>query len=143
MGYSVDFEKLTALMDWMSASPVTELEWSDGTHHIKLVKDTGSPDLRSRAAITPEASEQAPPPVAGDLVTAPFFGIVHLSPAPDAPSYVSVGQEVKVGDTLCTIEAMKVFNAVVAEKSGILAEILVRPGAEVSVGQPLFRIEAG
>jgi acetyl-CoA carboxylase biotin carboxyl carrier protein len=142
-GNFMDFEKLAALTNWMSASPVAELEWSDGDLHIKLVKQPNLP-IRSRSRSVDAAHpKRQSPPVADDLVTAPFFGIVHLTPSPDAPVFVSVGQRVQAGDTLCTIEAMKVFSALAAARSGVVAEILVRPGTEVTIGQPLFRVAAG
>jgi acetyl-CoA carboxylase biotin carboxyl carrier protein len=139
----MDLDRLTALANWICASPVAELEWSDRNLRVKLVKANGATTSRSHAAVAPAHPEQAPPPIAENIVTAPFSGTVHLTPSPDAPAFVSPGQAVKEGDTLCTIEAMKVFNTIVAERSGIVAEILVRPGAEVAAGQPLFRTAAG
>lgn len=140
----MDLDKLNALMAWMSATPLSELEWSEGDEHIKLVRANGvimpvSPHL---AEVVDSAAPQV---VAGDtagLVEAPFFGIVHLAPSPDAPAYVEVGRTVAVGDTLCTIEAMKTFNAVSGEQGGVVKEILVKSGEQVSLGQPLFRISA-
>jgi len=136
------FDRLTALTNWFSASPLAELEWSDGNVRVKLVKAGGLALPHGGQAVAPAPEKKAPPPISEDVVTAPFFGVVHLTPSPDAPAFVSAGQEVRQGDTLCTIEAMKVFNTVTADRSGIVVEILVLPGEEVSVGQPLFRIAA-
>jgi acetyl-CoA carboxylase biotin carboxyl carrier protein len=138
----MDFDRLTALTKWMSGSPLAELEWSDGNLRVKLVKANRSATTGSGQAVAPAPAKQASPAVADNVVTAPFFGVVHLTPSPDTPAFVALGQEVKEGDTLCTIEAMKVFSTVAAERSGIVAEILVSPGTEVSVGQPLFRFAA-
>ncbi|MCF3640345.1 acetyl-CoA carboxylase biotin carboxyl carrier protein subunit [Rhizobium sp. TRM95111] len=140
----MDFDKLNALMDWMSVTPLSELEWSEGDEHIRLVRANGVivPVSAHGAAVGDDATPQA---TAGDLaglVEAPFFGIVHLTPSPDAPAYIAIGQTVALGDTLCTIEAMKAFNAVSAEHGGVVKEILVKSGEQVSLGQPLFRISA-
>jgi acetyl-CoA carboxylase biotin carboxyl carrier protein len=75
-----------------------------------------------------------------ELVRAPMFGIVHLTPSPDEPPFVQVGDTVGEGDVLCTIEAMKMFNAIESDCRGIVREVLVAPGSEVESGQPLFRI---
>lgn len=85
---------------------------------------------------TTAATADAPP----QLVRAPMFGIVHLTPSPDEPPFVQVGDTVGEGDVLCTIEAMKMFNAIESDCRGIVREVLVAPGSEVESGQPLFRI---
>jgi len=72
---------------------------------------------------------------------APLSGVLHLSPAPGADPFVCVGQAIRVGDTLCIIEAMKVFNAIRAERDGTVAAVLVTSGNEVEAGQMLMRIE--
>jgi acetyl-CoA carboxylase biotin carboxyl carrier protein len=69
-----------------------------------------------------------------------MFGIVHLTPAPGEPSFVNVGDTVEEGQVLCTIEAMKMFNAIESEFKGTVTQILVNPGDEVEAGQPLVRI---
>ena len=136
----MDFDRLAALSKWMSASPVAELEWSEGSLRVKLVRASNFAEPRSWLPTAPEMVAETPLPFGEYVVTAPFFGVVPLAPASGARPHVVEGQEIKQGDTLCTIEAMKVFNTVVAERPGILKEILVSTGAEVSIGQPLFRI---
>ena len=69
-----------------------------------------------------------------------MFGVVHLTPAPGEPPFVQPGDTVEQGQVLCTIEAMKMFNAIESEVSGTVVEILVAAGSEVESGQPLFRI---
>jgi acetyl-CoA carboxylase biotin carboxyl carrier protein len=74
-------------------------------------------------------------------ITAPCFGIVHLSPAPGVEAFVRASERVVAGQKLCLVEAMKVFTAVTADKAGRLVEILVASGDEVARGQALFRLE--
>ena len=89
----------------------------------------------TRAASTASATASEP-----QLVRAPMFGIVHLTPAPGEAPFVNLGDTIAEGQALCTIEAMKMFNAIESELSGVVLEILVTPGSEVESGQPLFRI---
>ena len=72
-------------------------------------------------------------------MTAPLFGVVHLQQSPGDPPFVSVGQAIRAGQTLCVIEAMKVFNEVRAEHGATVADVLVASGQDVEAGQPLFR----
>jgi acetyl-CoA carboxylase biotin carboxyl carrier protein len=93
------------------------------------------------AALEPDTSAVAAP--ASNLVdvTSPMVGTFYAAPAPDAPSYAKVGQQVGVGDTLCIIEAMKLMNELEAEVSGTIAEICVQNAEPVEYGQVLFRID--
>ncbi|CAB3742527.1 acetyl-CoA carboxylase biotin carboxyl carrier protein [Paraburkholderia rhynchosiae] len=75
-----------------------------------------------------------------NCVRAPMFGVVHLTPAPGEAPFVNQGDTVEEGQVLCTIEAMKMFNAIESEFSGAVLEIFVAPGSEVEPDQPLFRI---
>jgi acetyl-CoA carboxylase biotin carboxyl carrier protein len=78
-------------------------------------------------------------PVRADLL-APLSGVLHLSPSPNAAAFVAVGQAIKRGDTLCIVEAMKVFNRVTAERDGLIEAVLVESGSEIEAGQTLMRI---
>lgn len=77
----------------------------------------------------------------GTPVTSPMVGVFYAAPAPDKEPYVSVGSKVNKGDVLCLIEAMKLMNEVMAEKSGEIVEICVENGQVVEYGQPLFMIK--
>jgi acetyl-CoA carboxylase biotin carboxyl carrier protein len=143
----MDIERLKTVMQWMAASPLAELEFTDGDQHIRLVKAGSgivqpSPAPQASGDMVPAAA--APPRVSPSkqTVDAPIFGIVHLSPSPDEPDFVEPGRPVQAGDTLCLIEAMKVFTTVEAPRDGVIAEILVKAGGEVTMGQPIFVIEA-
>ncbi len=90
------------------------------------------------AEVKPEPIKEEKPK---NYVNSPIVGVVYLSPSPDAPTFVKVGDSVKVGQTLCMVEAMKTFNPVVAEKAGKIKAVLVESGAPVEYQQPLFEME--
>ena len=113
---------------------------------LRLVRrsEKAGPVVGARAAAPAAVAEEpwtALPARAPDrsVVLAPLAGTVHLSPAPDEPAFVAAGQSLEAGSTLCVIEAMKVFNQVLAERDGAVAEVLVASGDEVEAGQPLIR----
>lgn len=127
----MDLDRLKAIIDWMARSPLGEVEISEDDFHVHLVKTV--------QGVAPVPSEA--PPTAGFVISAATYGVVHLSPAPDAAPFVQVGQRVEAGQSLCVIEAMKVFSPIEAEKAGTIVAILVADGADVTAGQPLFRLE--
>ena len=75
------------------------------------------------------------------LVRSPMVGTFYSAPAPDQPSYVSVGRKIKEGDVLCIVEAMKLMNEIKSEMAGTIADILVKNGQPVEFDQPLFKIQ--
>ena len=100
----------------------------------------------SPQTIAPAAPAPAPAPAMDDAahpgaVVSPMVGIVYLAPEPGAAPFVTLGQTVSAGQTLLLIEAMKTFNQIKAPKGGIVARILVAPGAPVEYGQPLLILE--
>ncbi len=141
----MDIEKLKTVMQWMAASPLVELELTEGDQHLKLIKADVAPvrTMPSRNDPAFSAASATPPPASPSrkTVAAPVFGIVHLSPSPSEPDFVEVGRAVKSGDTLCLIEAMKVFTTIEAPGDGVISDILVKAGGEVAMGQPIFLIE--
>jgi acetyl-coA carboxylase, biotin carboxyl carrier protein len=101
-------------------------------------------DTVSQAASTaaPEVAPEAPAPAAeGDVVESPLVGVAYLAAGPDKPAFVSVGDQVKKGQTLMIIEAMKVMNEVPAPKDGLITEILVQNEEMVEFGKGLVRIK--
>jgi len=92
-----------------------------------------------------KAAEEAAEEAVRDLhvVESPMVGTFYRAPSPDAPSYVEVGDEVRVGQTLCILEAMKLMNELESEVSGTVRKILAENGDPVEYGQPLFEIERG
>jgi acetyl-CoA carboxylase biotin carboxyl carrier protein len=130
----MDLDRLQEILDWMAKSPVAELEISDGDFEVRLVRDAGGAIASTPAPAAAEAST-------GHEVVAASHGVIHLSPAPGSAPFVEVGQAVSVGQTLCVIEAMKVFSPIEADRAGTIAAILVADGAEVAAGQKLFRLD--
>ncbi|MFC4892668.1 acetyl-CoA carboxylase biotin carboxyl carrier protein [Pseudofrancisella aestuarii] len=101
-----------------------------------------APTSVSTAASTPSAPAAKPQEThAGEEFKSPMVGTFYKSPSPDAAAYVTEGKEVKKGDVLCIIEAMKIMNKIEAEKSGKVTKILVKDGEPVQFDQPLFIIE--
>ena len=141
----MDPQTIKTLIATMAASDLTEMIFSENGWSLTLRR--GGPTTIAAAP----AANTAPPllQAAGSAAAlaadptaqhAPLAGIVHFQPAPGAAPFVSPGQAVSRGDTLCLIEAMKVFNAVRAERDGTVAAILVASGQEIEAGQTLMRI---
>lgn len=130
----MDVDRLEAIIDWMRRSPLQELEVADGDFRVKLARGGAGEMIAAPAAPKVE-------PAAGSTVVAPSYGIVHMASTPDAAPFVQVGSAVEAGQPLCVLEAMKVFTPLEAERSGAVVAILVDDGAEVSAGQPLFRLD--
>ena len=148
----MDLATIKALIDLVSRSQVTELELTEGDTILRLSRRGGAPVSRPAADAAPamptpaEVASPSPPPAEahspGDVVRSPSFGVFHRTPAPDAQPFVTVGATVRAGQTLCLIEAMKVFTAITAPHAGTVKAILVESGEEVEAGQPLFRLRA-
>ncbi|MBR0648328.1 acetyl-CoA carboxylase biotin carboxyl carrier protein [Roseomonas terrae] len=150
----MDLAKIKALIDLVSRSQVTELELTEGDSTLRLGRSSAAGPARpiaASAATAPApaapvapAAEVAPQPASPEeaAVRSPSFGVFHRTPAPDAPPFVTVGATVEAGQTLCLIEAMKVFTAIAAPHGGTVEAILAESGEEVEAGQPLFRLRA-
>jgi acetyl-CoA carboxylase biotin carboxyl carrier protein len=141
----MDQQQIKAFIDAMAASDLTEMEFSQDGWTLRLVRRSAAPAecavTRAPAAarrFAPAAASQ-PEVAESNELRAPLFGVVHLHRSPDEPALVSAGQAVKSGQTLCLIEAMKVFNEVRAECDATVAAVLVASGQEVEAGQPLLR----
>jgi len=87
------------------------------------------------------AAEEAPKEMNGTAINSPMIGTFYRSSSPDKPPFVSVGDSVNVGDTICIIEAMKLFNEIEAEVSGKIVKVLIDDATPVEYGQPIFEIE--
>ena len=93
------------------------------------------------AAAPTAAADSAEPAAAGNDVPAPMVGTFYASPSPDSPAFVSVGDTISVGQTLCIIEAMKVMNEIKSEVAGTVTAIVAQDGEPVQFGDCLFRVQ--
>ena len=154
----MDLRKLKTLIDLVSESNVSELEITEAEGKVRIVKGGGAvvqqfvaapvqaaPVAAAPAAAAPAAAAvaelPAPAAVTGHQVKSPMVGTFYRSASPGAKPFVEVGAQVKEGDTLCIIEAMKILNEIEADKSGTVTRILADNGQAVEYGQPLFVIE--
>lgn len=153
----MDIRKLKKLIDLVEASGVAELEITEGEDTVRIGRYPPAGSVATMpAAATPQPAPAPPPQTAaaeapatpeatddrpkGQTVCSPMVGTFYRAPAPDAESFVEVGDSVKRGDTLCIIEAMKMLNQIEAEESGTISAILVDNGQPVEYDHPLFVI---
>ena len=142
-------ERIKALIDLMAESDLSELSLCEGDTQLRLLREhaqvaSHAAPVVSLPVVTPAAKATAAsqPPASKPAVQAcaSLYGVLHLTPAPDQPPFVSVGTQVEVGQTLAVVEAMKMFHPVKAEMAGVVSAILVANGEEVQAGQALFTI---
>ena len=133
----MELQELYGLMDRFAASGLTALEWERGEEKISLRREgTVSQTVAAPAPV----SVSSVPEEEGEVVSAPLVGVFYAAPAPEEPPYVTAGAQVKKGDTLCLIEAMKMMSEVPAPADCVVEEILAQDGEAVGMGAPLFRI---
>ncbi len=146
----MDLHKIRELIELAQEKGIAEIEICEGKESVRisLTSSTVSslqPQAVSSISIPVPATATKTEPVETisnkHTVKSPMVGTVYLSSSPDAKAFVQVGQTVKAGDTLCLIEAMKMFNQIEADKSGAIASILIETGVPVEFNQPLFVIE--
>jgi acetyl-CoA carboxylase biotin carboxyl carrier protein len=142
---ALNVEEIRELVRIVSEADIAELEVETGTLRVAIRKGRGNSGVPVPSVSTPA---QAPSETAPELptpkwipITAPMVGTFYRAPAPDAPPFVNEGDRVSAGQTVCLIEAMKMFNEIPAEMSGRVVRILVENGAPVEYGQPLMLIE--
>jgi acetyl-CoA carboxylase biotin carboxyl carrier protein len=152
----MDLRKLKTLIDLVSDSNVSELEITEAEGKVRIVKGGGTmvhgymaaPVYAPQGAATAAVVEAAPIPAAvaepvdeSHTVKSPMVGTFYRSSSPGAKAFVEVGDSIKVGETICIIEAMKILNEIEADKSGTVSKILCENGQAVEYGQALFVIE--
>jgi acetyl-CoA carboxylase biotin carboxyl carrier protein len=155
----MDIRKIKKLIELLDETGIAEIEIKEGEESLRLSRYSQvseAPQVKYMPATAhhqpaPQQPASTPQPVAetksadahtsGHKLKAPMVGTMYTSPSPDAPPFVTVGQSVKVGDTLCIIEAMKMFNEIEADRAGTVTAILVANGEPVEYDQPLFVIE--
>ena len=149
----MDLRKLKTLIDLVAESGVSELEVTEGEDKVRIVKNPAIPvaapiqQVYAPAPAAPAASpaaapaaEAPAPAVEGHAVKSPMVGTFYRAPSPGAKAFIEIGQQVKEGDTLCIIEAMKLLNEIESDATGEVKEVLVENGQAVEYGQPLFVI---
>ncbi len=163
----MDIRKIKKLIELLEETSITEIEIKEGEQLLRLSRQHSHAGVmppvhhysHSPTMTTSETNQAAIPiaahllglgadeknqittTISGHRVKSPMVGTLYTSPSPDAPPFITVGQKVKVGDTLCIIEAMKMFNEIEADRAGTLTEILVSNGEPVEYDQTLFVIK--
>jgi acetyl-CoA carboxylase biotin carboxyl carrier protein len=166
----MDLRKIKKLIDLLEESNLAEIEIKEGEESVRLARVPSHPPHAGGMVQAPAQVHYAAPPAqapgapampmqspvdaatggshkphgaelpAGHVVRAPMVGTFYASPAPDKPSFISIGQAVKAGETLGIIEAMKMFNPIEADVSGTVLAIQCESGQPVEFDQPLFVI---
>ena len=154
----MDIRTIKKLIELLEESGLAEIEITEGEESVRIARATqGAPVVTQYAAApvpapAPPAPTQAPAPAAQapaaspsardeNLVTAPMVGTFYASPAPGAKSFVEVGQEVRVGQVLCIIEAMKLMNEIECDTDGEITASYVENGRPVQFGDRLFAVK--
>ena len=156
----MDIRKIKKLIELLEESSLTEIEITENDDQIRLSRQSQqAPAPQSYVMPQPQqAPAQPQQPAAqpasasqeeyqdneepsGQIVRSPMVGTFYASPSPDAEPFVKVGQSVDVGDTLCMVEAMKMFNQIESEFKGKIKRILVENAQPVEFDEPLFEIE--
>jgi acetyl-CoA carboxylase biotin carboxyl carrier protein len=154
----MDLRKLKTLIDLVSESNISELEITEADGKVRIVKSDGQPVVAAMpmmqaapqmvaapvaqpAAAAAPAAPAAPPVETGHVVKSPMVGTFYRASSPNAKPFAEVGQQVKEGDPICIIEAMKIMNEIEADKTGTITKILIENGQPVEFGQALIIIE--
>ena len=154
----MDIRKVKKLIELLDETGVAEIEIKEGEESFRISRHPtggafammpqhmtyGPPPAPAAAPAAPVAPTAAPAPAAASAdqtVTAPMVGTFYSAPAPGAKPFVDIGSEVKSGDVLCIIEAMKMMNQIESDKAGRIVSVLAKNGDPVEFGQPLFVIE--
>lgn len=164
----IDIKKLKKLIEMLNNTDVAEIELKEGSESIRINRaSTNNEDqinsanilknlaLQNNMRMTPNLSSESTS-VGDDTVvdvsqskekehnyteiTSPMVGTFYRAATPESKPFVNIGQSVNEGDTLCIIEAMKMFNQIESDKKGVIKEVLIENGQPVEFGQPLFLI---
>ncbi|QOC22960.1 acetyl-CoA carboxylase biotin carboxyl carrier protein [Wenzhouxiangella sp. AB-CW3] len=163
----MDLRKIKKLIELLEESELAEIEIHEGEESVRLTRQHPQPSGAQAFALPPQqpahapaaapASAPAPTPASptaadgddgealpdGEVVRSPMVGTFYSASSPEADPFVRVGSTVSTGDTLCLVEAMKMFNQIEAEFSGKVVAVLAEDGQPVEFDQPLFVIEKG
>lgn len=161
----MDLRKIKKLIELLEESQLAEIEIHEGEESVRLIRQHAQPAAAQTIQLPSFASAPAPSQSAapaasspvpaatsdddasalpeGEVIRSPMVGTFYSSPNPDSPAFVKVGSSVSSGDTLCLIEAMKMFNQIEAEIAGQVVAVLVEDGQPVEFDEPLFVIKKG
>ncbi len=157
----MDLRKLKTLIDLVSESNISELEITEAEGKVRIVKASGAPayyapppalppptpqEMAVAAAATAAtaaaaAAAEAPPEPEGKVIKSPMVGTFYRAASPGAKAFVEVGDQIKEGQPVCIIEAMKIMNEIEADCSGKILRMLCDNGQAVEFGQPLYIVE--
>lgn len=156
----MDIRKIKKLIDLLEDTSITEIEIKEGEESVRLSRGSKVEPIQAIKPAFAAPQALAPLPVAissdapghdkassastlpaGHQIRSPMVGTMYTAPSPEDSTFVTIGQVVKAGDTLCIIEAMKMFNEIETDRSGKIIAILVNNGDPVEYDQPLFILE--
>jgi acetyl-CoA carboxylase biotin carboxyl carrier protein len=145
----MDLRKLKKLIDLVEQSGIAELEITEGEERVRIARVgaqgpaqiiappvVAGPQVTAPATVTAAAAAEPE----GHVVKSPMVGTFYRAPSPNAQAFVEVGSQIKEGETLCIIEAMKLLNEIESDKTGVVKAILIENGQPVEFGEPLFVI---
>jgi acetyl-CoA carboxylase biotin carboxyl carrier protein len=157
----IDIRKIKKIIELLNETGVAEIEIREGEESVRITRQISSQNqvffpvqgfpqaphpevstaLGSESKTSMEQASALEEHPSGHMIRSPMVGTLYTSPAPGAKPFVEIGQEVKVGDVLCVIEAMKMFNQIESDKAGKIKARLLDNGQPVEFDQPLFIIE--
>ena len=159
----MDIRKIKKLIELLEESGIAEIEIKEGEEAVRISRMSAPPpppaypqymhvaappmavapqiEAPARAAAPAAETAAAKPKPNEHVITAPMVGTFYASPSPGAKSFIEIGDEIKVGQVLCIIEAMKMMNQIEADRAGRVTSVMARNGDPVEFGQPLFVVE--
>jgi acetyl-CoA carboxylase biotin carboxyl carrier protein len=149
----MDIRKVKKLIELLEESNINELEIKEGEESVRISRSgpglpVGAPQMYApapapivqAAPIAAPVAEPEAPATLGHVIASPMVGTFYAAASPGSPQFVTVGQNVKIGDVICIVEAMKMMNQIEADKAGTIEAILVEDGQPVEFDQPLVTI---
>lgn len=154
----MDIRKVKKLIELLEESGISEIEIKEGEESVRISRHSATalpvaqPSQHSQVPVTSDSSAgnqvhaaNATPgnqkTFQGHVIESPMVGTFYRASSPNAKPFVEVGQSVQIGDVVCIIEAMKMFNQIEADKAGIIKEVLVDNGQPIEFAEPLFVVE--
>jgi acetyl-CoA carboxylase biotin carboxyl carrier protein len=149
----MDIRKVKKLIELLEESNINELEIKEGEESVRISRSgpglpVGAPQMYAptpapivqAAPIAAPVAEPEAPATLGHVIASPMVGTFYAAASPGSPPFVTIGQNVKIGDVICIVEAMKMMNQIEADKAGTIEAILVEDGQPVEFDQPLVTI---